>query len=43
MLDVESLIVITIRRFFNMASDRIEKEININKNNSSFSKRKPNV
>jgi hypothetical protein len=43
MLDVESFIVITIRRFFNMTSDRIEKEININKNNSSFSKRKSNV
>ena len=31
-LDIESFLVITLRLFFNMVEDRIEKEINIRKN-----------
>ncbi len=42
-LDIESFLVITLRLFFNMVEDRIEKEINIRKNIYFFSKRKPNI
>lgn len=42
-LDIESFLVITLRLFFKMVKDRIEKEINIRKNIYFFSKRKPDI
>ena len=42
-LDIESFLVTTLRLFFKMVKDRIEKEINIRKNIYFFSKRKPDI